>query len=469
MAFIDDKFMLKGEIAERLYFETAKNAPIFDYHCHIDPREIYEDRRFDTITSIWLGGDHYKWRLLRSNGVAEKYVTGDATDFEKFEKFCELMPKLAGNPMYVWCHMELKMYFGYDKPLSPDTCREAWNYLNEKLKDPSFSARNIIKRSGVKMIGTTDDPADDLSWHKLLLKDSSFDFCKVLPSFRPDKSLHIENQGFVAYIDKLAKASGTPANDLKGLKEALRKRFEFFISLGMKATDHGLNYFAFKETDDEEANRIYKKALDGEPVTSDEAVAYMSNLLVFLGGLYTEKNIVMQIHYGAQRNVNSLAFKALGPDTGFDCMSTRPASDELTKFLDALLRNNALPKTVIYSLNPGDNEMIDTVIGSFQGEGVCGRIQHGAAWWFNDTGSGIKKHLESLANLTVLGNFIGMLTDSRSFLSYARHDYFRRILCSFIGGLVENGEYPEDRKQLDELVYGICYGNAERYFGSEHG
>lgn len=465
MAFIDDKFMLKGEVAEKLYYGVAAGAPIFDYHCHIDPREIYGDRRFDTITAIWLGGDHYKWRLLRSNGVPEKYITGDATDYEKFEKFCELMPKLIGNPMYVWCHLELKMYFGYEKPLSKETRREAWDFLNAKLREPSFSARGIIKRSNVKMIGTTDDPADDLKWHKLLREDSTFDYCEVLPSFRPDKSLHIENAGFVDYIAKLGKVSDIKIDSLLKLKEALSARLDYFVSLGMKATDHGLNFFAFDQTDDVEADRIFKKVLAGGKPDEIETVKYISNLLVFLGGLYVKHGVVMQIHYGAQRNVNGPAFEKLGPDTGFDCMSTRPASDELTAFLDALIRRNALPKTVIYSLDPHDNEMIDTVIGSFQGEGVCGKIQHGAAWWFNDTKSGIERHLESLANLTVLGNFIGMLTDSRSFLSYARHDYFRRILCSFIGDLVENGEYPEDYNSLKEIVYNICYGNALRYFG----
>ncbi|MCR5694986.1 MAG: glucuronate isomerase [Clostridia bacterium] len=464
MAFIDDRFMLKTDTAERLYLKYAKDAPIFDYHCHIDPKEIYEDKRFDTITSIWLGGDHYKWRLLRSNGVPEKYITGDAPDYEKFEKFCELMPKLAGNPMYVWCHLELKMYFGFEEPLSPDTCKKAWTFLNGKLADPSFSARNIIKRSNVKTVGTTDDPADELKWHKLLRQDSSFDFCEVLPSFRPDKALHAENAGFAEYTGKLGKAAGIIINSLADLKKALAKRIDHFAGLGMKASDHGLNYFAFTETGDEEADRIFGKALSGEKITPGEAVKYMSNLLVFMGGEYKKRGTVMQIHYGAQRNVNRPAFNALGPDTGFDCMSTRPASDELTAFLNALLEKESLPKTVIYSLNPGDNEMIDTVIGSFQGEGVCGLIQHGAAWWFNDTGSGIRKYLESLANLTVLGNFIGMLTDSRSFLSYARHDYFRRILCSFVGDLVENGEYPENEKMLGELIYNICYGNAANYF-----
>ena len=465
MAFIDKDFMLQGDIAKKLYFETAKDCPVFDYHCHINPQEIYEDKRFDTITSVWLGGDHYKWRLLRSNGVPERFITGDASDYEKFAKFCELMPKLAGNPMYVWCHLELKMYFGYEKPLSKATCDDAWNFLNNKLADPSFSARNIIKRSNVKMIGTTDDPADDLRWHRLIREDKTFDFCRVLPSFRPDKSLHIENDGFAEYIEKLGNAAGVRIDSLKTLKEALSKRLDFFVSMGMKATDHGLNFFAFSDTDDVTADKIFKKGILGVKPDANETVAYMSNLLKFLGGLYVKHNVVMQIHYGAQRNVNRPAFKALGPDTGFDCMSTRPASDELSAFLNALLEADSLPKTVIYSLNPADNEMIDTVIGSFQGEGVCGKIQHGAAWWFNDTKPGIEKHLESLASLTVLGNFIGMLTDSRSFLSYARHDYFRRILCSFIGGLVEKGEYPDDEETLKELVSNICYNNAVNYFG----
>ncbi|MBQ7445321.1 MAG: glucuronate isomerase [Clostridia bacterium] len=463
MDFIGKDFMLEGDVAKRL-FKVAEIQPVFDYHCHIDPREIYEDRHFDTITGLWLGGDHYKWRLLRSNGVPEKYITGDAADFDKFKKFCELMPKLIGNPMYVWCHLELKKYFGFDKPLSQETCEEAWNFLNDKLKDPSFSVRNIIRRSNVRYIGTTDDPSDDLRWHRLLNEDSSFDYCSVIPSFRPDKSLHIENPGFVEYMGKLGAAAGIVIDSLESLKKALSLRIGYFAELNMKASDHGLNYFAFENTSDEEADKIFKKVLNGGVATEEESVRFMSNLLLFLGREYVKHNVVMQIHYGAQRNVNRPAFRTLGPDTGFDCMSTRPASDSLTVFLNTLLEAGSLPKTIIYSLNPGDNEMIDTVIGSFQGEGVCGKIQHGAAWWFSDTRSGIERHLESLANLTVFGNFIGMLTDSRSFLSYARHDYFRRILCSFIGGLVERGEYPDDGSMLEKLVKDICYYNAERYF-----
>ncbi len=465
MAFIDKNFMLKGDIAKKLYLETAKDAPIFDYHCHINPQEIYEDKRFKNITELWLGGDHYKWRLMRSNGVPEKYITGDASDYDKFAKFCELMPKLAGNPMYVWCHLELKMYFGYDKPLSEETCDEAWKFLNARLSEPSFSARNIIKRSNVRMIGTTDDPADDLKWHRLIGEDKSFDFCKVLPSFRPDKALHIENRGFAEYIKTLGDSAGIKINSIRSLKEALSERLDYFVSMGMKATDHGLNYFAYKDTDDFEANRILMKVLNGVRPTEYDTVKYMSNLLKFLGGLYVKHNVVMQIHYGAQRNVNRPAFRALGPDTGFDCISTRPSSDYLTAFLNSLLESGSLPKTVIYSLNPQDNEMIDTVIGSFQGEGICGKIQHGAAWWFSDSKPGIEKHLKSLASLTVLGNFIGMLTDSRSFLSYARHDYFRRILCSFIGKLADEGEYPCDEKYLKRIVSDICYYNALNYFG----
>ncbi|MBO7503831.1 MAG: glucuronate isomerase [Clostridia bacterium] len=467
MDFLSENFLLDTEVARMLYFEAAKDCPIFDYHCHISPKEIYEDRKFSNITEIWLGGDHYKWRLLRSNGVPEEEITGGAPDYIKFRRFCELMPKLIGNPMYTWCHLELKTYFGFDKPLSPETCDEAWKFLNKKLAGPGFSARSIIKRSNVRMIGTTDDPVDDLRYHRLLLEeyDSGAIECEVCPSFRPDKALHIENDGFEEYIKKLSDVSDIEINSLKALKEALSRRIEFFVEAGMRASDHGLNYLDFEYYDDEKADRIFKNRLNlGKKPDSRDTTGFISNLLVFLGGEYNKHGVVMQLHYGAQRNVNRKAFNKLGPDTGFDCMSTRQCSEALSALLNKMAEDNSLPKMIIYSLNPGDNEMIDTVIGSFQGEGVRGRIQHGAAWWFNDTKSGIERHLESLANLTVLGNFVGMLTDSRSFLSYTRHDYFRRILCGFLGRIVEAGEYPADIDQLKDIVKDICYNNAYNYF-----
>ncbi len=469
MEFLSADFLLDTDVARTLYYDAARDCPIFDYHCHISPKEIYEDRRFANITEIWLGGDHYKWRLLRSNGIPEEEITGGAPDYIKFRRFCELMPRLIGNPMYTWCHLELKTYFGYDKPLSPDTCDEAWEFLNRKLADPEFSARSIIKKSNVKMIGTTDDPTDSLEYHRLLRKEfneGKIDF-EVCPSFRPDKALHIENKCYKDYIAKLLAVSGVDIKSLDSLKEALSRRIEYFCELGMRASDHGLNFLDFDYYDDKKAGDVFKKSLNiGERPSEHDTVGFISNLLVFLCGEYQKRGVVMQLHYGAQRNVNKRAFDDLGPDTGFDCMSTKQCSEALSALLNKLTEENALPKMIVYSLNPGDNEMIDTVIGSFQGEGIRGQIQHGAAWWFNDTKSGIERHLESLANLTVLGNFVGMLTDSRSFLSYTRHDYFRRILCGFFGRLVEAGEYPRDVATLKEIVRDICYYNAERYFSN---
>ena len=455
--------MLKNETAKRLYRSFAKDLPIIDYHCHINPREIYEDKRFEDITEVWLGGDHYKWRLIRSNGVIEDEITGGADSKTKFLRFARALQKSIGNPMYHWTHLELKKYFNYDGILSADTAEEVYRLCNAKLKEPEMSARGIINASNVEMIGTTDDPIDSLEWHIKLASDASFK-AKVLPSFRPDKAVNIEKPGFAEYIQALGNASGIDIKSVSDVKDALTKRLDFFCEHGCKVTDHGVDYLAFSPASDSEIERIFSKAIQKEAVTADEADKYKTAVMLHLGREYAKRNIVMQIHFNVQRNPNKRLLDSIGPDTGFDCMMTKDCSIALTGFLNALDLTCSLPKTIIYSLNPADNEMIDTVIGSFQGSEVPGKIQHGAAWWFSDTKSGMEAHLRSLANLSILGNFVGMLTDSRSFLSYTRHDYFRRILCSVIGEWVEDGEYPDDEKALGEIISGICYYNAKRYF-----
>ena len=456
MGIINDGFLLKSDTAKRLY-EAAKDMPIIDYHCHIDPREIYENRRFDNITQVWLGGDHYKWRLMRSNGVTEDEITGDADDYTKFLRFAEMLPKAIGNPMYHWCHLELKRFFGYDGVLNGDTAREVYDLCNKKLRQDGMTVRAIIEKSNVKMIGTTDDPADDLKWHKLIAEDKSFKTA-VCPTFRPDKAVNIDKAGFADYIKKLSAAAEIDIKTVSDVKAALEKRLDYFCSLGCRATDHGLDYVVYEPASEETVNEIFKRA------SQSEADRYKTELMLFLGEKIAEKGIVMQLHYGAQRNTNTVMFNKLGADTGFDCISVKNCGEALTGFLNALNVNGKLPKTIIYSLNPNDNELIDTVLGCFQGTEAQGKIQHGSAWWFGDTKSGMEAQLKSLANLSLLGNFVGMLTDSRSFLSYTRHEYFRRILCNLLGEWVENGEYPDDKITLETIVKDISYNNAKKYF-----
>ncbi len=462
--FIQDQFLLKTATAQKLYHQYAAEMPIVDYHCHINPREIYEDRKFESITQIWLGGDHYKWRQMRSNAVPENEITGEADDYTKFLRFAEVLPKLIGNPMYHWCHLELKRYFGYDGVLNAETAKEVYELCNKKLQQDDMTVRSIIKKSNVKMIGTTDDPIDSLEWHQKLKADKSFDVL-VAPSFRPDKAINIDKEGFAEYIEKLGAAAEMKISSLQDVKTALKKRLDFFCALGCRATDHGLDYIPFEPAKTAVVEDIFQSAMAGKPISHQQADSYKTDILLFLGREYAKRNIVMQLHYGAQRNTNVKMFCKLGPDTGFDCISTNNCGEQIVGFMNALEEENALPKTVLYSLNPQDNELLGTILGCFQGTEVAGKIQHGSAWWFNDTKTGMEAQLKSLANLSALGNFIGMLTDSRSFLSYTRHEYFRRILCNLIGEWVENGEYPDDEKQLGQLVQDICYNNAERYFG----
>lgn len=462
--FIKEDFLLKTEVSRRLYEQYAKNMPIIDYHCHVSPREIYEDKRFSNITEIWLGGDHYKWRLMRSNGVDEKYITGDASDHDKFVAFASMLPVAIGNPMYHWCHLELKRYFGYDGILNADTAEEVWELCNKRLKEDGMSVRDIIRSSNVAFIGTTDDPTDSLEYHALIAKDDSIDTI-VAPSFRPDKALNIDKPGWDEYIARLSAVSGIEIKDIATLKEALALRIEHFSRHGCRASDHGLDFAVYEEADADTLDAIVTKGLRGEKVTAFEAAALKTELLTFCAGEYVRRGWVMQIHYNCLRNPNSAMLAELGPDTGFDCVGPDNGSRRLAALLDRLYSNNALPRTVLYSLDASDNAFLDTVIGAFQGTEVPGKLQHGSAWWFNDHKQGMRDQLISLANLSLLGNFIGMLTDSRSFLSYTRHEYFRRILCGLIGEWVEDGEYPDCDDELGRIVKGICYENARRYFG----
>ncbi len=463
-AFMDKDFLLQTKTAKTLYHKYAAQMPIIDYHCHIDPREIAEDRRFENITQVWLGGDHYKWRMIRSNGVPENEITGDADDRTKFQRFAEAMPKAIGNPMYHWTHLELKSYFGYNGALNGDTAEEVWNLCNRKLKeDPSLSVRGIIRQSNVKVIGTTDDPSDTLEYHAAIAKEIT-DF-KVVPSYRPDKAVNIYKAGFTDYIAKLGAANGVEIKTVEDVKKALSIAMDRFEALGCKASDHGLDYVMYRPATDEQVEAIFQKAMAGEAITMEEAEMYVTAIVLFCGREYARRDWVMQIHYCVQRNTNTKRFEVLGPDVGCDCISAHECSEAVTALLNAMDKDDLLPKTVLYSLNPSDNALLGSIIGCFQGAGAAGKIQHGSAWWFNDNKTGMQTQMTDLANLSLLGNFIGMLTDSRSFLSYTRHEYFRRILCNLIGGWVENGEYPNDIAALGAMVQDICYNNAKRYFG----
>ena len=446
----------------KLYHDYAEVTPIIDYHCHINPQEIAEDKKFDNITQVWLGGDHYKWRQMRSNGVEEKYITGDATDREKFQKWAETLEKAIGNPLYHWSHLELQRYFGYEGALNGETAEEVWNLCNEKLK--TMSARSIMKESNVTLICTTDDPIDDLRHHIAIKEDETFDI-QVLPTWRPDRALAIEKGDFADYIKELSKVSGIEVNNFATWKEAITNRMEFFHEVGCRIIDHGLLYIPYVEATEEEVNDIFVRALSGEKVSEKEEMQFKTACMLYVGAEYSRLGWAMQLHFGVTRNNNTRMFNKLGADTGFDGIYNRVSIDQLSSYLDALNKEEKLPKTILYSLNPVDNAAIGVLIGCFQEAGVCGKIQQGSAWWFNDHKTGMIEQMTSLGNLGLLGNFIGMLTDSRSFLSYTRHEYFRRIMCELIGTWVENGEYPNDEKVLEKLVKNISYNNAMNYFG----
>ena len=463
--FMDRDFLLETKTAQELFHQHAEKMPIIDYHCHISPKEIAEDHRFANITEAWLGGDHYKWRLIRSNGVDEKYITGkDSSDREKFQKFAEALPRALGNPLYHWTHLELQRYFGITETLTSESAERIWQACNEKLAQPDFSVQGIIKKSNVKVICTTDDPADDLRWHKQIKTDG---LCpaRVLPAMRPDAAMRIENPGWASYMKKLGEAAGVEIKTLTDLQEALHRRMNFFQEMGCRASDHALEYVFCTKASEARVNEVMTRAMDVGVLSKEDIEIYKTALLLFLGKEYAERGWVMQIHYSAMRDNNTRRFKEMGPDTGFDSIGSYACGEGLVALLDALEQQDALPKTILYSLNPADNALIATIIGSFQGPEARGKIQQGAAWWFNDTKTGMEAQLTNIGNLSVLGNILGMLTDSRSFLSYTRHEYYRRILCNWIGNLVERGEYPADMVFLGQLAEDISYNNAANYFG----
>ncbi len=460
--FMGQNFLLDSLPAKHLYHNYAEKLPIIDYHCHLSPQEIWEDKRYETITEAWLGGDHYKWRLIRAMGYEEPFVTGDAGDREKFRAFAHALSKSIGNPLYHWAHLELKRYFGYHGVLNEETADQVFDLCNEALADPSMSARNIILRSNVRALCTTDDPVDDLIWHEKLVADDSFPV-KVLPAFRPDKSLGIDKAGFASYIQTLGDVCDMKIRTMDDLKSALSKRLDFFANHGCNLSDHGLDYLVCESSAQRSCDEILAAALDGQTITQQEADQYKTDLLVFLAGEYNRRDWVMQIHFGVLRNVSSTAFKKLGPDTGFDCMGCYPGSTALASLLDRLEREGGVPKLIVYPINDMDNTALLTVLQAYQ-TSLPGRLQLGSAWWFNDTKTGMEKQLKDLANNGVLGNFVGMLTDSRSFLSYTRHEYFRRILCNVVGGWVENGELPWDEAWLGGIISDICFHNANQYF-----
>ncbi len=466
--FMDRDFLLENKTASELYHRYAENMPILDYHCHLNPEEIAQDKQYRNITELWLGGDHYKWRAMRFNGVDERYITGDGDDYEKFLKWADTISNSVGNPLYHWTHLELKRYFGIDELLGPQTAEKIWHDCNAQLKTKDFTARNLIRRSNVKMLCTTDDPVDDLSFHSALLKDDTFDV-KVLPAFRPDKAINIDKSGFAQYIAKLSAVSGVDIKGTEDVKAALLKRIEFFHAAGCRISDHALDPIVYQDVKKNGGKNslqtAFAKGLEGEPMTGEEIGLYKTEILLFLGRQYARLGWVMQLHMDVMRNNNTRMMRKLGPDTGFDAIGDWNTASSLSLFLNTLDETDELPKTILYSLNPSKNEVLGTIIGCFQGGGIPSKMQLGSAWWFNDQKDGMEKQLVTLANLGLLSRFVGMLTDSRSFISYTRHEYFRRILCNLLGKWVHTGEAPQDMDLLGNMVQNICYNNAVDYFG----
>ena len=468
--FMGRDFLLDTQTAKRLYYDFAKDLPIVDYHCHINPQEIYENRTYPNLTQLWLGvggsffGDHYKWRLMRSCGVEERYITGDAPDEERFIKWAGCLERAVGNPLYHWSHMELQKYFGYFGVLKEENAAEVYALCNEKLQQGGLCVREIIRKSDVKLICTTDDPADDLSWHQKLADDPDFDTV-VLPAMRPDRAKALDDAGYLDYLKQLGQSAGIEIDSFSALKEALKRRMAFFAQLGCRVADHALVDVPYAPAEEASVEAIFARRLRGELPDAAELRQFTTAFMLFVGREYARRGWVMQIHFGCKRNNNTRRFRQMGPDTGFDCIGTQVAIGEIADFLNALDCTGELPKTILYSLNPTDNAAIGALIGCFQDATAAAKIQQGAGWWFNDHLQGITEQMTSLANQGSLAGFVGMLTDSRSFLSYTRHDYFRRILCRMLGRWVEEGMYPDDWESLGRIVKGICYNNAVAYFG----
>lgn len=464
--FMSEDFLLSSETARRLYHDCAAKLPIIDYHCHLSPAEIKEDRRYENITEVWLGGDHYKWRAMRALGVEETFITGNASDYEKFRAFCACMPRLIGNPIYHWSHLELRRYFDCELIINEENCDAIWAHTARCLAKEQMSARGLILRSNVEMIGTTDDPVDDLS-HHAALREEGFPV-KVLPTFRPDKALRPDRRGYREYIESLGVANGVEITDLASLYRALSVSLDRFEANGCRAADHGIDdVVRFARPDEYHAGEIFKKALasDGRDVSEEELALFYAQMMRFLGREYVRRGMVMQLHFGVLRNPNTKMHKLLGADAGFDTIHGANGIFALAKLLDYLSVCEALPRTILYPINPSDNEAVATLCGAFStSEDGLPRVIQGSAWWFNDRLDGMRAQLRSFAGLSALGSFLGMLTDSRSFLSYPRHEYFRRIFCDMLGRFVEEGEYPCDIEALASLVRDVCHDNAARYF-----
>ncbi|WP_428773326.1 glucuronate isomerase [Vibrio sp.] len=463
--FLCEDFLLTNETARRLYHDYAVHQPIYDYHCHLNPAEVAENRQFENMTQIWLAGDHYKWRGMRSAGIDEQLITGGASDYRKFLAWAKTVPLTVGNPLHHWTHLELRRPFGITNTLlSPDNAERIWQQGNELLSTAEFSARGIMQQMNVVMAGTTDDPVDSLEHHQAIANDASFDI-KVLPSWRPDKAFKIELDGFADYLQQLGQVADIEIVRFADLLSALDKRLAHFDQHGCRAADHGIEVVRYAAIPSEQAlDQLLSRKLGGETLSELECAQFSTAVQVWLGKRYAQLGWVMQLHIGAQRNNNTRMFKLLGPDAGFDSIGDRPFAFELAHLLDEMDQTNELPRTILYCLNPRDNEMLATMIGNFQGGGIAGKVQFGSGWWFNDQKDGMQRQMEQLSQLGLLSQFVGMLTDSRSFLSYTRHEYFRRILCNLIGQWVENGEAPNDLPFLGNMVENICFGNAKRYF-----
>jgi glucuronate isomerase len=461
--FMDKDFLLQTDVAKELYHNHAAKMPIFDYHCHINPQEIAEDKEYDNITQLWLYGDHYKWRGMRTNGVDEKYCTGNASDWEKFEKWAETVPHTLRNPLFHWTHLELKKFFGIDKVLSPATAKEIWEECNAKLQTPEYSCRGIIKMANVHTICTTDDPVDSLEYHRAIKADG-FE-TNVLPAWRPDKAMAVNNaETYNAYLSELEEAANINIKSFGDLMDALDDRHEYFHLNGCRLSDHGIETILAEDYTEAEIEKIFSKVRKGGTLTKEEVVKFQSCMLYEFGIMDHSRGWTQQFHIGALRNNNTRLFKKLGPDTGFDSIGDFDIARPLSRLLDRLDMENKLSKTILYNLNPRDNELMATMIGNFQDGSVPGKMQYGSGWWFLDQKDGMEKQMQALSNLGLLSRFVGMLTDSRSYLSYTRHEYFRRTLCNLLGNDVENGEIPYDMELLGSMVENICFNNAKAYF-----
>jgi glucuronate isomerase len=464
-AFIHDNFILKTQTAVDLYHQYAKNMPIYDYHCHLSPKDIAENRKFNTITELWLEGDHYKWRGMRTHGIDEKYITGDASDKEKFAAWAKTVPYTLGNPLYHWTHLELKNYFGIEELLSEKNWEQVWDRCNELLQQDDYSVHGLIKRSNVKVICTTDDPTDDLYYHEQIKNIENFDV-KVLPTFRPDKGVEINKDTFVPFVKQLEKVTNKSLTTFNEYVEALEERVQYFHERGGRISDHGLGEIPFASYEESELEQIFQAGRNGEQVSLVDENKFKTAALVFLAKCYKKRDWAMQIHFGAIRNNNTKMFAKLGPDSGIDSINDQAGvAAPLNALLNAFEQEDSLPKTILYNLNPTYNDLIASTIANFQTEaGVAGKIQFGSGWWFNDTKPGMIRQMSSLADQGLLSHFVGMLTDSRSFISYSRHEYFRRILCDLVGTWVEDGEIPNEPDLLKPLIENICYNNAKNYF-----